>query len=141
MTANVYVDGNDNTVKPGVTAYMTPATSWNPLDLPIFPGSNNATMTVSDTTTTIVIPLTNHIFRLVSLPGGAMTYTDGDMTVSAVDTDDDGYVNTLTYTFIDGSFDADEVYKIEDCNCYASQSTIVGDNYGPKVLSVSMKVG
>ncbi len=140
VTANVYVAAADNTIL-NKTAYFTPATKWNPLDLPIFAGSDNATMTVDGTTTTVEIPLTNHIFHFVSFPDGTMTYTAGDMTVTAEDTNADTFADKMTYTFKNDSFDEDQVYRIAGCNCYASESTIVGDNAGEHQFAVSMKVG
>ena len=140
VTANVYVAADDNTIL-GKTAYFTPATKWNPLDLPIFAGSDNAQMTVDGTTTTVEIPLTNHIFHFVSFPDGTMTYTDGDMTVKAEDTNADTFADKMTYTFANDSFKSGTKYRIEDCNCYASESTIVGDNAGEHQFAVTMKVG
>lgn len=138
VTAKVYVQGQYNPFRKGVTAYMTTPTTWNPLDLPIIPASDNATKTVSGTVTTISIPLTNGIFRFKSFPDGETSYKDGNMSVVLTDSDDDGYAENLTYTFKKSSFVSNQEYTINDCVTHANKAAIVGNNEGDHTLPITM---
>ncbi len=141
VTANVYVDGADNTILEGTTAYFTPS-GWTAAIRPTKPSTNNATKTVNDDgTITIDIPLSNTIFRFISFPGGSKTYTGTGWTATATDTDNDTYADKMSYTFTQTALVEGKAYRVEDCNCYAAPAKIVEGNDGEVEFAVSMMVG
>lgn len=143
VTANLYVDA-EHSFK-GVDSYLTPSSAFgSSLQFPIKGTTNNATLTVDGTAATLVVPVTNNIFKFEgfgSATGKTATSSDGAVTAQVTGTDSDGYVDEITFTYDTEDFENGDSVVFENCYLYAKPALITGTNAGEHVMPVTLKLG